>query len=74
MGRWGFSNTCGTDAVSTAFRRLERMICSRVCPGSSNENEEVGVLARISIQRHIILRSEITEIDVRGRMRFVLPL
>ena len=68
MQRCGFQETCGTDPVSTGFRHLERMICSQVCPASSSENkEEVGVLMQISIQRHIILQSEITEIDVCGR-------
>ena len=73
--RWGFSKTYGTDPDSTGFKRLEWMICSWVCSASSSENEEeVGVLARFPIQRHRNLRSEITEIDVRGRTHFVLLL
>ena len=74
LGRWCFWKTCGTDLVSTGFEHLERMICSRVCPASSNEKEEVSVLARIPTQRHIILRSEITEIVVRGRTLFCPPM
>ena len=63
LGRWCLLKTCGTDSVSTGFKHFERMICSQVCPASSNENkEEVGVLTQIPIQCHIILQSEIQKL------------
>ena len=68
---WGFSKTYGTGPVSTGFKHLEWVICSQVCWASSSDTE--NVLVRFPIQCHGILLSEITEIDLLGRMHFVLP-